>query len=621
MDEVERTRQDRQALAAEIQAAGSTLRGTSCNCPAPDHDDGKPSASIHHDGDGAWRVYCWSRQCFGTSGGKPLGADVFDLRAMREGRPVDELLREARGADQTTKPKRPSLHEVAKAAYERISADELQRLGDALGVSADSLRRLCCGWIKADELLQLDTKCSSAGCYTFPMQNGEDQVVGIRLRTPSGFKYSVSGGTNGVFIPAGLTGDGTLYVTESPTDAAALLDMGLSAIARASNTTGDDAITRYVERHRAESVVVVMDRDSDADTAQRTQQAAETLSQRIMPLVGSARIIQPPEGFKDVREWRQSGAGQDDVEALADQATSHGPADELADEIEAEIAGTRVAVPFPWRLVTRGTQALLPGHVTMLCGDPGDGKSLWLLEALGHWHNQGVPWVVCELEQNRRYHLRRALAQRVRASWVTNLNETCNRPNEARAIFSEHRDWMDRFGCRIYDAPDQPPSYGALIEWTEARCAEGYRIIAIDPITKAEQSDKPWEDARQFLGRVVPILERYGASLVIVTHPKKGKQKGQPTTLDDLAGGAAWQYFSQCILWIERHDKPKSVTVKNFGDAMPVTEQVQVNRTLRIMKSRDGPGGGWHLGYWFDQTTLRFNEKGAITNAKKAIEI
>lgn len=99
--------QDRATLEQEISRAGSRIKGNDCNCPHPDHDDGKASASIHEGKGGAWRVTCHSRGCFGK------GADVYDLRAVLTGRPLDDVLRDAR-SDTTTPPPPPPAKQPPK---------------------------------------------------------------------------------------------------------------------------------------------------------------------------------------------------------------------------------------------------------------------------------------------------------------------------------------------------------------------------------------------------------------------------------------------------------------------------------------------------------------------------
>jgi hypothetical protein len=206
-DPVGRQRHDRAALEAAIRAAGSTIKGKRCHCPHPDHGDAHPSASIHAGDDGVWRVTCHSRDCWGK------GADVFDLRAALTGRPVADLLREARGIDAhnaaQSKP-RPSMTDTAKRCHAAISAAQRQALAGSLGVSVDALRRLRVGWLVG------------MSAYTFPMRDPDGRVIGIRTRHSDGAKRAVTGSTNGLFTPADLAGAGPLLIVEGPTDTAAL---------------------------------------------------------------------------------------------------------------------------------------------------------------------------------------------------------------------------------------------------------------------------------------------------------------------------------------------------------------------------------------------------------------
>lgn len=96
--------QDRATLEHEIRNAGSTIKRSACNCPHPDHDDGKASASIHESKGGAWRVKCHGCGWLG---------DVYDLRAVLTGRPLDDVLRDAR-SDTTTPPPPPPAKQPPK---------------------------------------------------------------------------------------------------------------------------------------------------------------------------------------------------------------------------------------------------------------------------------------------------------------------------------------------------------------------------------------------------------------------------------------------------------------------------------------------------------------------------
>jgi KaiC/GvpD/RAD55 family RecA-like ATPase len=603
---IERLRSDRAALEAAITTAGSRIKGTSCTCPHPAHEDRCPSASIHADTAGVWRVTCHSRACFGK------GADVFDLRAVLSGRPVADLLREARGdagspSRLQTAPKVVSdLLANAMRCTAALTAEQRDALVDQLGITAEALTRLRLGWH------------GGLSTYTFPMRDEHGRVIGLRTRNADGRKRAVKGSANGLFIPADLSARDTLYIVEGPTDTAAMIDCGLSAIGRPSNNAGENLVVSYIREHTPAAVVIITDHDTRPRTAQATAAAADRLATRLVPLVGEVRVMQPPAPHKDVRAWRIAGATADDIEAVADAAPSRGPAGELGAMLVAEISGERRAIPWPWPMVTAGTQALLPGSVTLIVGDPGSGKSLWMLEALAWWHDACVPCACYAMESTRADHLRRALAQRVGASWLTEIEETQRRSDEVWAHHAEHAGWLDRFGRTLHTPGDEALTLPALAAWIEQRAGEGARVICIDPISIAETGPRPWDDAREFLRTAKRIVERAGASLILVTHPAKtrGRPAGGLRTLDDMAGGSAWARFSDCVVWLERHDEPREVTVRE--PSFPALRDAEVERTLRLMKVRHGRGAGWQVAVELDPRTLRFVEHGLVVKAQSS---
>lgn len=128
-------------------------------------------------------------------------------------------------------------------------------------------------------------------------------VIGFRLRLEDGKKLSIRGGRAGLFVPSKLAGAdmGRLMVTEGPTDCAALLDLGFEAVGRPSCTGGVSLLAELVRRYRPGEVVIV----SDADTPGR--RGAESLATALLPYVRALRVICPPAGIKDAREWKRAG--------------------------------------------------------------------------------------------------------------------------------------------------------------------------------------------------------------------------------------------------------------------------------------------------------------------------
>ena len=145
-----------------------------------------------------------------------------------------------------------------------------------------------------------------------------------------------------------------------------------------------------------------------------------------------------------------------------------------------------------------------------------------------------------------------------------------------------------------------------LATWVGERAASGCRIIGIDPVTAASVSDQQWIDDSRFMIEAKAAMRQHGASLVLVTHPKKGRKHA--VGLDELAGGAAYQRFAQTVLWIEHHKTPKTVSITDLCG----TCSSEINRTIHLSKTRNGRGHGLCLGFIFQGDSLRFSEQGVI---------
>lgn len=194
----------------------------------------------------------------------------------------------------------PDLGALAGRCATAVSTSALATFARELGVSLSSLRRLGVGWSAAHS------------AWTFPMRDADGRVTGIRLRFPDGSKLSVCGGREGLFIPDGTPGPGSpwpdgaqLYVAEGASDCAALLTLGLYAVGRPSCSGG----TRFIlELARGRPVVVIADADPPG------QRGANALGEVLKLQSPEVRIIRPPEGIKDVREWVRRGATRAEVE-------------------------------------------------------------------------------------------------------------------------------------------------------------------------------------------------------------------------------------------------------------------------------------------------------------------
>jgi hypothetical protein len=196
----------------------------------------------------------------------------------------------------------PDLCAAADRWHERMLPPTLDLLAHELGVSAESLCRLRVGW------------SASHDAWTFPMHDAAGNVVGVRLRRRDGSKLSVWGGHEGLFIPIDLPQGGRLLICEGPTDTAALLDLGFSVVGRPSCSGGVRHVVDLVRRLAVPEVVIVADGDAPG------QRGAGNLAATLAAYCPAVRIIAPPAGVKDAREWKRRGATAADVERAIDAA-------------------------------------------------------------------------------------------------------------------------------------------------------------------------------------------------------------------------------------------------------------------------------------------------------------
>jgi hypothetical protein len=179
-----------------------------------------------------------------------------------------------------------------------VDSGRLFTFGAGLGLSTRSLQALGIGW--------------SGWAWTFPMRDAGGAILGIRLRKEDGCKLAVRGGHDGLFLPAGWDAGpegGRLFVTEGPTDTAALLDLGVGAVVgRPSCTGGGRLVTEVAGQRRPREVVLVADNDLPG------RQGAERLAGVLIAAGQIVRVIRPPAGVKDARAWLVAGGTRAEVE-------------------------------------------------------------------------------------------------------------------------------------------------------------------------------------------------------------------------------------------------------------------------------------------------------------------
>jgi len=299
------------------------------------------------------------------------------------------------------------------------------------------------------------------------------------------------------------------------------------------------------------------------------------------------------------------------VNQILASARSTGPVAELQTLLDDAKAGRRVNVEFCWPQLSAATQALIPGTVTILCGSPGTTKSLAVVQNLLAWQRAGVKAAALMLEDGVPVHLRRGLAQISGESNVTN-DKWCQQNGETLDKLTDAaRHELATLGAMLEapaDGQSVTPDY--LLEWLQRKADAGVRVPGVDPVTLMQRGRAPWADDERFIVGAKRIVERGGASLLLVTHPRRAiPGKPRAFDLDELAGGLAYSRFAHAVLYLLAHPAKETTVITPAGRT-----QETFNRTMLVLKARNGIGTGRKYAMRFDARTLTLSELGEIAD-------
>jgi len=312
------------------------------------------------------------------------------------------------------------------------------------------------------------------------------------------------------------------------------------------------------------------------------------------------------------------------IEAAARMLES--PVDSLERRAGGIIDGTIRPIRTPWHHFD-DIKAAMPGTLNVVCGDPGSAKSFLVLQLMafaqhhGKDDGEGVPIALLELECSRDWHLHRYLAQLSGNANVTNIDWIAKHGDEMTALIQEHRQTLDRLGRDMTVTDGKLWNQHDIMEWAKTSLKRGVKLLAIDPITAMQPSQRPWEDDQYLITGLRRLVEEHHAAAWLVTHPKKGRRN--EVSMEVLAGGAAISRFTDVVLWLERKESPETHIVEgnvvwtHSGSRAKEHRHERMVRVLRVLKCRDGTAAGRKLSVELDIKHLTITSNGWIIRIEK----
>ena len=449
----------RKELELELYTLGIEVKGTSCRCPDPYHEDKNASAGVFED-NGHWRVYC--HKC-------KKGWDLADLQGRTNGKIAP-----------TEPPKTKA--EINKWLS---SIGHTHKVFTYTSVSGAPILHEC-------RFIPHNGKPKDYRPF-YPVDRG------YRIGRPF-IPYTLYNLPEVVKAPI-------VVVCEGPKSADAVNAIGLVATTGpfgAGKAKGTD-----FSPLKGKKVILWPDNDEAGLSHMRDVKGAlsdlncsvAVLEVSNMPLEGDAANIEP-----------------DDVLKMIDTAVFSSSVDRYFERNERIMAGELAPPPTPWPFFTKIHQAFNPDTVTLLYGAGGTRKTFFLIHLMRHLMDNGKNPKLLGLEMNESDYIDRILAQKLHLPGFVNLEWKGENPDIVRQSQNENRAYISKFLENLTLPGKALMTCSDVVEWAES--STDADMLIIDPVSYLDVKEV-WTEHKELVHRLKRLSGERQIPIIISNHTTK----------------------------------------------------------------------------------------------------
>jgi len=391
----------------------------------------------------------------------------------------------------------------------------------------------------------------------------------------------------------------SVWITEGEWDAVSLSYCGFAALSVPFGGGGGNKQLNWIEQEfhhldRFEEIVIATDMD----------EVGEAAAQTIMERLGDRCIrVKLPE--KDANEVLQKYGDQSaemflkayETAKWQDPETLHNAA-EFEDDIalyfepaDSNLQGWESG----WEKL-QGKLRFRPAELWILNGINGHGKSMWLsqlcLDAVK------ADQKICKASMEM--HPRNLLGRMIRQASGTSI------PSQAyRKVLL---DWMaPNLWLFIDSSTTKQDVLFTCFEYAFRRY--GCSLFVVDSLTNCGLGYEDYDAQKRFVERLVDFKNRFGVTVILVTHSRKGESEYKMTGKFDIRGAGAIVDLADGLLTLWRNKKKQNhldeCVLLNEEPDPEIASQWDVS--LICDKNRNGDWEG-RVGFAFDAKTFQYRE-------------